>query len=105
MESDNMKHTGRRSGIAVMAGLIGLVKPLIGIMLIAVVMGSIGNLMATFITVLGSMGIVSVLGFSEIFTLKEIFILMAIFAAMRGIMRYLEQLSNHYIAFKLLAGI
>ena len=53
-----MKHTGRRSGIAVMAGLIGLVKPLIGIMLIAVVMGSIGNLMATFITVLGSMGIV-----------------------------------------------
>lgn len=105
MESDNIKHTGRRSGIAVMAGLIGLVKPLIGIMLIAVVMGSIGNLMATFITVLGSMGIVSVLGFSEIFTLKEIFILMAIFAAMRGIMRYLEQLSNHYIAFKLLAGI
>ena len=42
-----------RSGFAVMAGLIGMIKPMLGIMLLAVLMGCIGNLMATFITVLG----------------------------------------------------
>lgn len=105
MEQCNTELTQRRSGVRVMLGLVGMVKPLVGIMILAIIMGCIGNLMATFITVLSALGIVKVLGFTGIMPLTEIFILMIVFAIMRGIMRYLEQLSNHYIAFKLLARI
>ena len=42
-----------RSGIQVMAGLIGMIKPLLPVMAVAILMGCVGNLMATFITVLG----------------------------------------------------
>ena len=94
-----------RNGIQVMAGLIGMVKPLIGFMFLAVLMGCIGNLMATFITVLGGMGIGVLLGQVSGISLKTIFILMAVFAILRGVLRYAEQASNHYIAFKLLARI
>ena len=38
----------RRSGFAVMARLIGLVKPLTGYMILAVLMGFIGHLCAAF---------------------------------------------------------
>lgn len=46
-----------RSGSQVMLGLIGMIRPLITVMLVAIFMGCIGNLMAIFITVLGGMGI------------------------------------------------
>ena len=41
----------RRSGLAVMARLIGLVKPLTGYMVLAIAMGLIGHLCAAFITI------------------------------------------------------
>ena len=47
----------KRSGFAVMCGLIGMVKPLAGFMTIAVIMGIIGHLMAIFITVFGAMAV------------------------------------------------
>ena len=37
--------------------------------------------------------------------LSVIFTLLAVFSVLRGILRYAEQASNHYIAFKLLAEI
>ena len=40
------------SGFSVMARLIGLVKPLIGFMVLAVAMGLAGHLCASFITIL-----------------------------------------------------
>ncbi len=43
----------RRSGFTVMARLIGLVRPLTGYMLLAILMGLIGHLCAAFITVFG----------------------------------------------------
>lgn len=95
----------QRNGFQVMFGLIGMVKPLAPIMMIAILMGCIGNLMAIFITILGGMGIADLLGYYNVISLKTIFILMAVFAVLRGILRYAEQASNHYIAFKLLARI
>ena len=47
----------KRSNLNIMARLVGLVKPLTGYMLIAVVMGVLGNLRATFITVFGAYGL------------------------------------------------
>ena len=41
-----------RNGFQVMLGLIGMIKPLLGVMCIAIIMGCIGNLMAIFITIL-----------------------------------------------------
>ena len=94
-----------RSGVKVMAGLIGMIKPLLPFMFIAILMGCAGNLMATFITILGGFGIRQVLGLYQGMTLSHIFILITVFAVLRGILRYAEQASNHYIAFKLLAQI
>lgn len=94
-----------RSGFAVMAGLIGMIKPMLGIMFLAVIMGCIGNLMATFITVLGGYGLLIVTGYYGKMSLALIITLMAVFAILRGILRYAEQACNHFIAFKLLARI
>lgn len=95
----------RRSGFAVMAGLIGMIKPLLPVMAVAILMGCAGNLMATFITVLGGYGMLSVAGLYEGLRLSVIFGLVVLFAVLRGVLRYTEQASNHYIAFKLLARI
>jgi len=95
----------KRSGIAVMAGLIGMIKPLLGYMIIAIIMGCIGNLMATFITILGGYGFLHVFGVMEDVNLTLIFVLLIAFAVLRGILRYAEQACNHFIAFKLLARI
>ena len=53
----------KRSNLNIMTRLVGLVKPLTGYMLIAVVMGVLGNLRATFITVFGAYGLLMVIGY------------------------------------------
>lgn len=100
----NQKHK-ERNAIQVMFGLIGMVKPLIGFMLAAVCMGTLGHLAAAFITILGGAGIGIVLGFRFDIHLSTVFAAAICFAVFRGILRYLEQAGNHYIAFKLLARI
>ena len=88
-----------------MARLIGLVKPLSGYMALAVLMGLIGHLSATFITVLGGYAAINVSGIETPFTLTFLFVSAAVLALMRGVLRYAEQSCNHFIAFKLLALI
>lgn len=100
-----MQAKKRRSGIKVMAGLIGMIKPLLGYMFVAIFMGCVGNLMATFITILGGYGFLGVLGGYEGVNLTLVFVLLVAFAVLRGILRYAEQACNHFIAFKLLARI
>ena len=46
----------RRSGIKIMAELIGLIAPLIHIMILAIITGVLGFLCAIFITILGGYG-------------------------------------------------
>lgn len=99
------ENKGARSGVKVMAGLIGMIRPMLPFMFVAILMGCAGNLMATFITILGGFGVRQVLGLYQGMTLSHIFILIVVFAVLRGILRYAEQASNHYIAFKLLAQI
>ena len=43
----------KRSGFKVMTGLIGMVKPLMGYMLLAILLGLAGHLCAAFITIFG----------------------------------------------------
>lgn len=95
----------KRSGFQVMLGLIGMIKPLLGIMLLAILMGCIGNLMATFLTVLGGYGLLAVTGIYDGIPFRTVMILVLVFAVARGFLRYAEQACNHFIAFKLLARI
>lgn len=93
----------RRSGFQVMARLIGLVRPLTGFMILAIVMGLVGHLCAAFLTIFGGYAILTVLGFELFFEQKTLFFCMLVFAVLRAVLRYAEQAYNHFIAFKLLA--
>lgn len=93
----------KRNGFTVMLRLTGLVKPLIGYMLLAVLMGLAGHLAASFITIAGAAAALMVRnGTGNPFAL---FAAVCIFALIRGFLRYAEQTCNHFIAFKLLARI
>ena len=100
-----------RSGFVVMASLIGLVKPLMGYMVLAICMGVVGHLFAAFITIFGGYAVLVALQqeitlpFGAHLSLTGIFICLGIFAVARGFLRYAEQACNHFIAFKLLALI
>ena len=85
--------------------MIGLVKPLTLYMIVAILMGIAGFLCSTFIPVFGAMGILNIIGMDTVLPLQQIFIAILAFAVLRGILRYAEQASNHYIAFRLLALI
>ena len=86
-----------------MSRLIGLVKPLTGFMLLAILMGLIGHLCAAFITIFGGYAVLEALHFDTPFTLTAQFVCVVVFAIVRGFLRYAEQACNHFIAFKLLA--
>lgn len=113
-----MQNNKRRSGIKIMGQLIVLVKPLLPIMMAAIVLGVIGYLCAIFLTILGGMimlKILAELGNTEIFTIavqllpgvkiSVLFVILFVMAVLRGILHYGEQYCNHFIAFKLLAII
>ena len=100
-----MREQKKRSGFQVMGRLIGLVKPLSGYMVLAILMGLAGHLCASFITILGAYGVLHVLGIKTVLPLGWIFALSVLFALVRAGLRYGEQSCNHFIAFKLLALI
>ena len=95
----------RRSAISIMGSLIGLVKPLLHIMLVAIILGTVGYLCAIFLTILAGQVIVHGLIAGGEGSVKTIITLMLIIAVLRGILHYAEQYCNHFIAFKLLAII
>lgn len=103
----------RRSGLQIMGSLIGLVKPLLPLMLAAIVLGTTGYLCAISLTILAEQAILRgltaavpmVLPVLSDVPVKTILTLMLTLAVLRGILHYLEQYCNHYIAFKLLAII
>jgi len=94
----------KRSHLQVMARLIGLVKPMAGYMTLAILMGVLGFLCSTLITILGCYGILRALGMG-VRPLKTILAATLLLGLLRGFLRYGEQLCNHYVAFKLLALI
>ena len=116
--SEHTNTTKRRSAIQIMGSLIGLVKPLLHIMLAAIILGTLGYLCAIFLTILAGQVIVhglltGVAGMTVpvekmwlVFTpVKTIITIMIVIAVLRGILHYVEQYCNHFIAFKLLAII
>lgn len=108
----------RRSALSIMGSLIGLVKPLIHIMLAAILLGTAGYLCATFLTILAGQvvihGLADGIAGSAVLvehtwlasaSVRTILVVMIVIAILRGVLHYAEQYCNHFIAFKLLAII
>lgn len=94
----------RRKGIQIMGGLIGLVKPLLPVMILAVLLGTLGYLCAIFLTILAAYGLLHLAaGWNGAGGI--LFGVLVILAVLRGVLHYGEQYCNHFIAFKLLALI
>lgn len=113
-----MEQKKRRKGLVIMGQLVGLVKPLLPLMGLAVILGVLGYLCAIFLTILAGYGLLHGLsgilkmsldtdtaGFFLFHTPEAIPAILIILAVLRGILHYGEQYCNHFIAFKLLAII
>lgn len=92
----------RRSGFQIMKRLIVELKPLAPIMLITISMGVLGFLAAISIAAFGAIALGTYIGDITFITFKGALIVMIVAAVLRGFLRYGEQLSGHYIAFKIL---
>lgn len=93
------------SNMKVMLRLIKLVKPLAPIMCFAIIMGVLGFLCAIGIPVLSSIALLQIIGMQKHLPLASMIVILLLMAILRGVFHYLEQASNHFIAFKLLAII
>lgn len=117
---EEKQESTRRSAVVIMGKLIGLVKPLFPIMMAAIFLGTLGYLCAIFLTIFAGQGILE--GLKELFDIvtakngngvwlthfsgvKVLFVCMIVMAVLRGVLHYIEQYCNHFIAFKLLAII
>ncbi len=92
-----------RSNFNVMTRLIVLVKPLFPVMFIAILTGCLGYFCASFLTVLGGYTLLEI--FLNNNNANILFFIIFSIAVLRGILHYIEQYCNHFIAFKLLAII
>lgn len=86
----------RRSALEIMGKLIGLIRPLLPVMVLAIVLGVLGYLCAIFLTIVAGQ-----LLFRGNHNLM--FVILIAMAVMRGILHYGEQYCNHFMAFKILA--
>ncbi|MGN1060404.1 MAG: amino acid ABC transporter ATP-binding/permease protein [Candidatus Coproplasma sp.] len=97
------KQNLRRSGAKIMASLILLLGSLSYVMILAVINGSLGFICAMGVTVFGAVGVAKALGEAVALSYGWIIGLAVGCGVLRGLLRYFEQYSNHYIAFRLLA--
>lgn len=95
----------RRNGLKIMTSLIVLLGSLSYIMLLAIINGTLGFLCAMGVTIFGSIGVAKFLGETINMSYGLIISLTIGCGVLRGALRYLEQYSNHFIAFKLLAAL
>ena len=100
----NKKRTrDRRPGAIIMARLITLVGSMAWVIVLAIAGGVLGFLSAMGVTVFGAVGVAKALGEAIALSYGWIIGLTIGCGVLRGLLRYFEQYSNHYIAFRLLA--
>ncbi|WP_282741662.1 amino acid ABC transporter ATP-binding/permease protein [Olsenella uli] len=92
----------------VMRRMLGLARPMAGTIALAVLFGIVGHLCATFIPVLAvaaGLSAAGVIAHPSGLTLTSVIAVLVAMSIVRGVLHYIEQTCNHYIAFKLLASI
>lgn len=93
----------KRSKFGTLCKMLKLVKPLSGFMVLAVFCGTLACLAVQFIPILGGFAVLHGLHIHIPVSITTIWICLVIFAFLRAVLRYVEQRTNHYIAFTLLA--
>ena len=99
----------RQSGLKIMASLIVLLVSLSYIMIIASINGTLGMVLASGVTLAGASAVAKALfdffniGVAINFPYWALITITVVCGVLRGLLRYIEQYSNHFIAFKLLA--
>ncbi len=93
----------KRSSLSIMARLVGLTRPLLPVMVLAVVLGVLGFFAAIFLTVFAAYGLLGLTGAYSGLPFAAACVAVAACGVLRGPLRYGEQLCNHYLAFKILA--
>lgn len=93
----------RRSGFKIMKELILVLDHLKYTMLFAILNGTLGFLCAMGVTVSGAIYLAKCFGENISLSYNSIILITILCGVFRGILRYFEQYTNHYIAFKLLA--
>ena len=83
--------------------LLGLVDSFIVVILMAVINGTLGFILSMGITTFAGLAIIKMMGVEIALSWGWLFGLIIGSGLLRGALRYLEQYSNHYIAFKILA--
>jgi ABC-type multidrug transport system fused ATPase/permease subunit len=89
----------------VLLRLLGLLGPTFPVLLLTVTTGVLGFLCPTAVTVLGAQGCLAILRIDSTFRLSQIFFAVGFLGVLRSVLRYCEQFSGHYVAFRLLAHI
>ena len=93
----------KRSFHTLINGLLKLVDSFIFVIILAVINGTVGFLLSMSITAFAGLTIIKFMGVSISLSYTALFVIIAVCGISRGILRYIEQYSNHYIAFKILA--
>ena len=93
----------RRSNFSIMARLVGLTRPLLPVMALAILLGVLGFFAAIFLTVFAAYGLLDAAGVWAAIPVGAACVAVAVCGVVRGPLRYGEQLCNHYLAFKILA--
>ena len=93
------------SKLRVLLRMVKLVQPLAGLMVLAVIMGTLGFLCAQFIPTIGALVVCQVVELGTQASLTPYFVMLMVIALARAVLKYAEQRTNHYIAFTLLAII
>lgn len=88
--------------LKLIARLLKLVSGFKKIILLAVINGIIGHFCAIGISIFISLAIVKYLGYNIAISYFWLFFIAISLGVLRGVLRYFEQYSNHYIAFKIL---
>lgn len=95
----------KRNVFEIIFELIKLIGSFIGVILLAVLMGILGFILAMNITIFSALAIMKFLEIEIELSYTVIFIIIIGSGIFRGLVRYVEQYFNHYIAFRLLAII
>lgn len=95
----------KRTNLQVMGRMMGLVKPLAPLMALAVTCGVTGFCCASFLPVVAARAALAATDPTQSISVAPFCTALATMAVARGVLHFVEQRTNHYIAFKLLAHI
>lgn len=102
-KSSNDSPLKKRSHASVMKDMLKLARPLAAWMVLAVFLGVLGFVAAIFLTVFASYALLDLSGFPQLVSGGVAVGGIVLCGLVRGPLHYGEQMSNHYVAFKLLA--